>query len=162
MRSRVGFIFLPIAAALLLGLACSSSNSGRKVSEQPQPAASTATVARPAVFAAGEVVQVQEHTIVLNRAAVRNGLLMAEFTIENRGNEDVSLSSMLSFQARDADGSKLEQEVFDCGSSSLDGKVLPGDKLKGSICWKATGAGPYRIYYEAALFGSGAVVWEVQ
>jgi hypothetical protein len=67
---------------------------------------------------------------------------------------------MLSFTAKDSEGTKLEQEIFDCGSG-LDGKVLPGDKLKGNICWSGATTNTVKIYYEAELFSSGAVVWEV-
>lgn len=114
------------------------------------------------VFQEGDVVEVQDHTITLNEATFQGNVLQASFTIENTGSEEVNVSSMLSIYAKKKDGTKLEQEIFDCGTS-LDGTVLPGDKLKGDICWK--GASPeagIRIYYETDLFGEGAVVWDVK
>lgn len=161
MRARISLFFLPFTLVFLLGLACNgSSNTGRKVGEQN--VAVTATAVKPVLYKVGDIVQVGEHTITLTNATIQNGTLTATFSIENTGSEEISISSLLSFEARDAEGNKLEQSIFDCDSSSLDGKVLPGDRLKGSICWTAPGAGPFRIYYEAELFGSGAVVWEVK
>ena len=37
---------------------------------------------------------------------------------------------------------------------------MAGDKLKGYVCWRDAAPG-VKIYYKADLFGSGAVVWEV-
>jgi hypothetical protein len=151
---------LILSAALLLiaSLACGSSNSGTQVGTSQQP-----TIAPPQmqVYRPGDIVQVRDHTIVLNTATITGGVLKANFTIENKGKADLAVSSMLSFSAKDGDSAKLEQQIFDCGPSTLDGKVLPGDKLRGDICWKTT-ADSARIYYEASLFGSGAVVWEVK
>jgi len=113
-------------------------------------------------FKVGDVVQVNEHTVVLNEATFEGEVLKANFTIENQGDSDVSVSSMMSFSARKRDGSQLEQEIFNCGSS-LDGDVLPGDKLRGDVCW--SGASPddeIKIYYEADLFGQGSVVWVLE
>jgi hypothetical protein len=150
-----------LALAVLVGasLACGDSNTGTKVGTIQSE---TAAPAKIEVFRVGDVVQANNHTIVLNRAGVQGGALKANFTIENTGSDDLAVSSLLSFSAKDSEGSKLEQDIFDCGSSSLDGKVLPGDKLKGDICWKTSAAGVFRIYYEPSLLGSGAVVWEVR
>ena len=113
------------------------------------------------VFQVGDLVQGQDHTIRLNGLEYRGAVLAADFTVENLGDSDVDMSSMLSFSAKKSDGTKLEQEIFDCGASSLDGKVLAGDRLRGSICWAgASSEDGIRIYYEADVFGEGAIVWE--
>jgi hypothetical protein len=54
----------------------------------------------------------------------------------------------------------LEQAIFNC-NPGLDGKVLPGDLLRGNICWTGATSDMIKIYYEASLFGEGAVVWEI-
>lgn len=113
------------------------------------------------VFQVGDLVQGQDHTIRLNSIEYLGDVLMADFSVENLGESDVDMSSMLSFSAKDSEGTLLEQEFFDCGTSSLDGKILSGDRLRGSICW--AGASPddgIKIYYEANIFGEGAMVWE--
>ena len=114
------------------------------------------------VFKAGDVVKIQDQTIILNRVEFQGNVLKANFTIENQGSSDLEVSSMLSFYSRKRDGSSLEDEFFDCGTS-FDGSVIPGDKLTGDICWSGANADDgIRIYYEAELFSSGAVVWLIQ
>ena len=113
------------------------------------------------LFQVGDWIEVQDHNIRLNSIEYNNGLLAADFFFENTGNSDLDLSSMLSFEAKNADGIKLESEIFDCGESSIDGKVLAGDRLRGTICWSgAAEEDGINIYYEADLFGEGAIVWE--
>jgi hypothetical protein len=109
----------------------------------------------------GDIIKVSDHTITLNSAEIVNNLLKANFTIENLGTEDINVSSLISFTAKGPDGTKLDQEIFDCGSS-MDGKILPGDKLRGDICYKTGGVSPIKIYYEGNFLSSGAVVWIVQ
>jgi hypothetical protein len=109
----------------------------------------------------GDIVKVGDHTITLNSATIVNNLLKANFTVDNSSKEDVIVSSMMSFSAKGPDGTKLEQEIFDCGTA-FDGTVIPGDKLRGDICYKTGGASPVKIYYEDNLFSSGAVVWIVE
>lgn len=113
------------------------------------------------VFQAGDVVEVSDHTIRVNSIAFSGSVLVVDFTVENTGSSDITISSLASFSAKRSDGVLLDQEYFDCGTSSLDGKVLPGDRLRGKVCWSA--ANPedaIKIYYEADLFGEGAVVWD--
>ena len=151
----------PIFAILVLiavSLACGSSNTGVQVGT-----ASPAPVAAPQIqiYHVGDVIQVETHTIVLNSAEINGDLLKANLTIENKGSSEITVSSMLSFTAKAEDGTKLEQDIFDCGSSSLDGSILAGDKLRGDICWKGLTTNTVKIYYAASLFGSGAIVWEI-
>jgi hypothetical protein len=108
-------------------------------------------------FKAGDIVEVSDHMITLNTLTNQGGMLKANFTIENNGAEDVNVSSLISFAARNPDGTALSQNLFDCGSS-LDGSVIPGDKLKGDICWEGALPGA-RIYYDASLFSSGMIIW---
>lgn len=133
--------------------------------EQPsedavEETASEATKPVFQVFEVGDLIEVEDHTIRLNSVSYNDSLVMANFTIENQGDSDLNVSSLISYSAKNEDGTLLEQEYFDCGTSSLDGTVLPGDKLRGDVCW--TGASPdagIKLYYEADLFGQGAVVW---
>jgi NADH dehydrogenase FAD-containing subunit len=147
---------IALCALIVAALACGSDNTSVKTGTS---SSATATPAKAQVYAIGDVVQVKDHTIVLNSAAIQGGTLKANFTIENKGSADLAVSSMLSFSAKDTEGVKLDQE-FGCGTD-IGGKVLPGDKVKGDVCWKAAKA-PVKIYYEANLFGSGAIVWEIK
>jgi hypothetical protein len=109
----------------------------------------------------GDVIKINNSTITLNSADIKNNLLKANFTINNGGSENVNVSSMISFSAKAPDGTILEQEYFECGTS-LDGTIIPGDKLKGDICWKTGGVSPIKIYFVDDLWSSGATVWSVK
>lgn len=150
----IAFLFLAFAI-----LACGGEETaGKKVGESGKRAA---TVAAPEFFAVGDVIEVSDHTIVLNSAAVKNNILQANFTIENEGSDEMIVSSLLDFDARNDDGTKLEQAIFDCPSGSLGGDLIPGDRMRGYVCWKAASL-PCKIYYSAELFGSTSVVWRVE
>jgi len=147
-----------IGAVLFLAiLACGGSNTGQKIGESTS--AGPTNTPGVTLYKAGDIIKLSDHTIVMNRGEVKTKILQANFTIENTGTSDLAVSSLLSFSAKSSDGTKLDLS-FDCGSS-LDGKVLSGDKLKGDICFTLAGKAPYRIYYEAGLFSSGAIVWEI-
>jgi hypothetical protein len=147
MRNKT-FVFPPIAFAILIlvTLACAASGN--------------------VTYKVGELVQVGNITIVLNSAKLQGGKLGANFTIENKGTEDLHVSSLANFSAKGSDGTKLEPEIFHCGKGvggRLDGNVLPDDKVKGDICWKGATTDTVKIYFAAVLFGSGSntVVWEI-
>ena len=101
---------------------CGSDNTGTKVETLKITAQSAATAApaKVAVYKFGDVVQVNDQTIVLNKAEVQGGMLKANFTIENKGSEDLAVSSMISFfSKRQRRIEAAEQDIFDCGSSLL-------------------------------------------
>jgi len=114
------------------------------------------------IYKVGDIVELKDQKVTLNTAGITGNVLKANFTIENTGNEDLNLSSLISFSAKGSDGTKFELDIFDCGGSQIDGKVLPGDKVKGDICWKTGRATSAKVYYEAGLLSSGAVVWDVK
>lgn len=179
MAKRNHIIILVLGLSFFVSLACGSSNEGTKVTPvvveatptSPPVSGEVETVATPAAtapqpasatttFEVGDLVEVEDHTIRLNEVAYQGDILIANFTIENTGNSDVNVSSLMSFSAKKSDGTQLTQEIFDCDEAALDGKVLPGDKLRGGICWSgASSEDGIKIYYQASLFGKGAVVW---
>jgi hypothetical protein len=146
-----------LVVLVVLTLACGGTTSGTKVATS-EPGA-TELPPELETFGVGDVIAVQDHTIVLNSAEVKDDQVVASFTVENQGQNEMSVSSLLSFEARSNDGTKLGMAI--CDGSGLDGKVLAGDRLRGNICWKAPeDTQGIKIYYQASLFGSGAVVWE--
>ena len=159
-NQRTKYILVAVIVLIVSILACGGSdNTGSKVGTSSDTGGDSAP--KVEIYKSGDVIQVKDHTITLNNAKLQSGKLQANFTVENQGSEEVTVSSMLSFSAKDSDGVKLEQDIFDCGSS-FDGSVLPGDKLKGDLCWEGATTNSAKIYYEASLFGSGAIVWEVK
>ncbi len=157
-NNKVLYPLLAIAALIIATLACGGDNTGEKVGESET--LPTSAPPQVQVYQMGDVIQVGEHTIVLNSAEFQANVLKANFTIENKGAEEMNVSSLMEFEAKDTEGTKLEQE-WDC-SPSLGGGVLSGDKLKGDVCWSGAATDVIKIYYRSELFGSGAVVWEVK
>jgi hypothetical protein len=166
-------ITLFLALLVLAALACGSpDNSGVTAvprdtavpvdegeAEAPEPGPDPTAAIE--TFGVGETIEVVDHNISLNTLEIQGNRIVANFTIENKGSTDLNISSILSFEARDDNGSQLEQDIFDCGTSSMGGSILPNDKLTGSICWDGLTTDTGKIYYRAELFGSGAIVWAV-
>jgi hypothetical protein len=107
----------------------------------------------------GEIVDVGDHTIVLNEYSFKGNVAIASFTIENTSNDEMTVSTLLNFSARNADGERLSEEIFDC-SPSLGGTIYAGERMRGNICYKDAGDNT-RLYYEASLFSKGAIIWEL-
>lgn len=135
--------------------------SGTVAWDVPQAATSDVSIETDDLisFAISDVVEINNQTISLVEVTIVNGRLTATFLIENTGTSELNISSLLSFDAKDSNGASLEMDIFDC-SPGLDGTIVAGDKLRGSICW-VSAAFPITIYYDASLFGSGTVVWEL-
>ncbi len=154
-------IVLVLACLVSITLvACGESNDGKKIGQSQNvasvPPASKATVS---TFSVGDIVQVQDQTIVMNSASIVGNTLTANFTVENQGTKDIIVSSIVSFEARDATGQKLDTDIF--AGTSIDGTVLPSDKLRGNISWTGLTTDTAKIYYAANVFGHGAVIWQV-
>lgn len=158
MKNRIQ-LFAIVLVIVLITLACGSTTTGEKVGES-NPAATSAPVTVQ-TYKVGDVVKVEDYTLTLNTADVTGSKLVANFTFDNTGgSKEQIVSSIISFSAKDLDGTKLEFSF--CDGSGLDGKVLAGDKLRGDLCWD--GVKPdlgLKIYYEVML-SSGAVVWQVR
>jgi hypothetical protein len=110
----------------------------------------------------GEVVVIKELTITLNSATIKGNYLRANFTLVNNSPKEEPVSSVMEFSAKADDGTKLDIEIFDCGTNTLGGTVLPGDKLRGDICWKNATPSPIKIYFTPTFFDSESVIWQVQ
>jgi len=158
MKSKFGLL-IGIVALIIVSLACGGSNTGEKVGESE--GASVPVSPKVEVYKVGDIVQIKDHTIILNSASLQGSALRANFSIENMGAEEIAVSSIMSFDAKDSDGVTLEMDWFDCGASPLDGTVLTGDKLKGDICWSGATTNTVKIYYTTSFLSSGAVVWEI-
>lgn len=116
----------------------------------------------PEIYGKFDIVVLLDRSITLNEATASGGVLKAVFTIENYSQKTINVSSLLEWSARNSDGENLEINLFDCNGPSLDGAILPNDKLKGEICYTISGSPPFRIYYNHDFISSHILVWQVQ
>jgi hypothetical protein len=148
-----------VSIALFLSLACGWTTSGEKVGGTASP---TDALEKAAIYKIGDVIKVEDYTITLNSASVIGGKLTSNFTFDNTtGKNKQTISSLVEFYATDSEGKKLNYSL--CGSSQIDNDLLPGSKLTGDVCWGgAASSAKYKIYFKTSMFGSGAVIWDVQ
>lgn len=78
--------------------------------------------------------------------------LIFDLTIENTGTEDLSISSLMSFDIKDENGEKGKYAFLDAITSQLDDSVMPGDLLKGQIAFDVKETDKYTFYYTDSLF----------
>lgn len=132
------------------------------------PAATEAPTADPnAAHAIGEVVDIGKGATMTVESAAKNadGDLVVILAVDNSaGSESLAMSSMIGFEAKDADGNKgaysLQLTPPEGANTPLDGTVAPGDKLRGYLAFKGLGAGA-KLVYLANLFGSDRVTWDL-
>ena len=72
----------------------------------------------------------------------------------------MNVSSIISFEAKDGEGEKGAFSFTLDGQ--LDGKVLPGDSLRGNVQWEFAAA-PVgaKVYFKPELIGGDTIVWAV-
>ena len=144
-----------------------SLSSGAPVAKATtQPAGAPTEAPATQLYKAGDVIKLKDYTIILNStefitSEYNEELLKANFTVENQGTNQLNISGFLEFTARNEDGTKPDLTSLGCGTE-LSGSILPGDKLRGDICWKAPFSSTIKIYYTPELFGTTAVIWEVK
>ena len=72
----------------------------------------------------------------------------------NNSEESESISSLMQFELKDDNGIEQEMAIFAEGVGSLDGTVLPGDKMTGEIAYELPidVEGPLYLYFLPDLF----------
>ena len=75
-----------------------------------------------------------------------------DLTIENTGSEELSISSMMSFDLKDSNGERGSYALLtESISSQLDGQVMAGDLLKGQIAYDVKDSDVFNFYYLDSL-----------
>lgn len=110
------------------------------------------------VHALGEVVTIKKHRVAMHEAKFTEQGMVAGFTMANDGTESIEVSTIIGWEARNSDGTTLDQDFFAC-DTGLGGTLMPGELLKGNVCWDGAKPG-LKITYTPDLFGD-KVVWEI-
>lgn len=78
--------------------------------------------------------------------------LIIDLTIENKGDEDLNVSSLLSFNLKNTDGEEGDLNIFlNTVNTQLDGSIMPGDLLKGQIAYDVSESDNYYFYFRDNL-----------
>ena len=81
--------------------------------------------------------------------------IIIDLTIENTGDEDLAISSMMSFALKDNTGEKGKYAFLTKSiNSQLDGSVMPNDSLKGQIGFDIKDSEEYSFYFLDSLLDS--------
>ena len=158
------FIFFVLLIIVIIAL---SSGGGSDSGNKPKVATTTAQAGQitlptsDSVNKVGDVITLKDRIITMNSATIAGDVLEVNLTIENTSSENMVPSSIFDFRAKNKEGEKLSENIFDCGPS-IGGTLISGDKVKGSICYKISGSSPFRIYYSPSLLSSDTYIWEVQ
>lgn len=146
------------AASTAVGTAVNAANPA--VSSAPTTAAARAptgtsvaakSVATVQSYKKGDTANLDGQKVTLNDTTKKGNVYIADVTVENAGTKQLNLSSLLSFDARDALGNKGSFSLTD--SKGLDGTIEPGAKLRGTISYEfASDAKGIKLYYSPAVF----------
>lgn len=113
------------------------------------------------IYGIGDVVQGVDRIMTLNSASLKDGILDVNFTITNISNEKIEVGGYYDFSAKNDDGVLLETDYYTCNSSSLDVSLIPGDKVKGSVCFTYADPSPIKIYYEPDYMSEEIYIWSI-
>jgi hypothetical protein len=153
-------VILAFTVLIALACVCSGTPSTPPVKIGESTSLPTLPPAAAQSYKTGDIIQVKDGTITMEQAGIQGNTVRAVFTFENKGSEETTISSLMSFSAKDKDGTNLEIQL-DCDGGGMDGTVLPGDKLKGSICWSGVVTNAVKIYFVDGFFNANTVVWEI-
>ena len=139
-----------ILLVLIIAIASSGNDDAKKVdspTSSPNVEASSETDSAQTAFSVGETAELKDVQVTLvdasesagsayNTPAEGNVFVICEFEIANNSDEEINISSMMSFEAYCDDyactysiGALMEKE----NKNQLDGTVAPGKKFNGII-----------------------------
>ena len=145
-KKHIGRWIVLVLAILVIIIAASGSDEPTKVGEET-PGESGGNNQTQKVFAVGDKVKLNDVVVTLNGVTENQGsefikptdgnvYVVCEFTIENNSKEQITVSSMLSFQAYADDFAvnlSFSAMTQDAGKNQLDGSVAAGKKMNGVI-----------------------------
>ena len=164
-----------ILASLLLLCLCACTSEPSLIGTTPVDNNPTADTPAPnKVFQIGDIVELDDVTVTLlnvtkstgsqfNKPEEGNVFVLCEFEISNNSNEELAVSSMLSFEAYCDDyacdyslGALMEKGSKD----QLDGSVAPGKKMKGVVGYEIpTDWRKLEIQYTLDILDSDKIVF---
>jgi hypothetical protein len=81
--------------------------------------------------------------------------LVAKFQLENQSDDEVTISSLLSFSLDGVSGKGYSVSIFADLDGNLDGSIRPGRKMLGEIAFDASSEELYYLVVKPSLFSDG-------
>ena len=81
--------------------------------------------------------------------------MLAEFELDNQSEEEVAISSLLSFTLTGESGRGYDISIFVDLDGNLDGSIQPGRKMLGEIAFDASKEDLYYLMVKPSLFSDG-------
>ena len=87
--------------------------------------------------------------------------VIMDVTIKNVSNQEQNISSLLQFNMKDSTGQVYTETIVD-GATPPDGKIEPGDVLRGQLAYEVpTSQHSFTFSFEADITSSGQTIWDV-
>lgn len=132
-------------------------SSAPEVSDSDTPAGIGQTITLSAVDV---TVNSVESTLVdaLSSSPDEEIYLLLDVTVANNSEDDVGLSSLISFSLRGSDSYEYRVAIFVDTKGSLDTTVVPGDQVRGQIAFDVPELDYYDLTVNPSLFGDRGVI----
>jgi hypothetical protein len=168
------FVLLVVAVLVLTILACSSSatvvapkndaaqaTSASASTDIPVLPDTSVPTPKPSTYKVGDLVEMGDINVTLNSVKVSGGVLTANVTITNISDKVISDFNPSSFDAKDSTSTPLES-TYDC-KQQLRGDLIPGDSLRGNLCWVDATGNTFKFIYTFydEDYDMVIAVWEV-
>lgn len=116
------------------------------------------------VYKVGDLIEEKNFSIKVNSAEVTDGhdfmtsddgdkFIILDITIENKSDEEMNISSLLSFTLKDEDGRDQDYALNIEQKGQLDGTILGDEKMTGQITFEVPKEGKLTLYFTNDLFG---------
>lgn len=169
-----------LAALMIAG--CGSTSDGERDASAKEDAAAEVAKAeetkpkeKPGV---GETVTVDGASITINSAETVDQVddmvntaanleegkkyVVIDMTIANDSDEELKISSMVSFELKNGDGRKQDYKFPVGTDGQMDGDIAPGDKLSGQLVYMADADGELDLKVTPVAIGGDSVIFKVR
>ncbi len=168
-------VILLVMAAVLTGLiliGCGDTTPPKKV-DPSKPASSPAEAKKPEVFKVGDSFKLGNLQFTINGVRTSDGSkdnsflkpkdgnkwVYVDVTVQNVGDKQEVVSSMLMFNLKDKDGVKANITLGDGAKGQVDGNLVVRGKIKGELVYEAPkDKNDFDLEVQSTLAGAVAVV----
>ena len=88
--------------------------------------------------------------------------VVIDMTIANDSDEELKISSMVSFELKNGDGRKQDYKFPVGTDGQMDGDIAPGDKLSGQLVYMADADGELDLKVAPVAIGGDSVIFKVR